>query len=132
MGTTTCIKEQCIGPGCGAVGSGGGGGGDLGWGGQSLVLSSVFVSSTDPRLQAVGDGQTLSRRGHGLSGWRHLVDKQPPPPGLFRQNPCGEKMGFRLGPDVEPMQSFDRHRLWRLEHFVFFKPAFLKLFFCFS
>lgn len=95
MGTTTCIKEQCIGPGRGAVGSGGGDGGWRGGEGQSLVLSGVFVSSTDPRLQAVGDGQSLSRRGPSLSGWRHLVDKQtpphappptPPPPGKRRSS----------------------------------------------
>lgn len=79
MGTTTCIKEQCIGPGRGAVGCGGGDGGWRGGEGQSLVLSGVFVSPTDPRLQAVGDGQSLSRRGPSLSGWRHLVVKQTPP-----------------------------------------------------
>lgn len=102
------------------------------------MRSSVFVSSTDPRLQAVGDGQSLSCRGPSLSGWRHLVDKQPPPllpphsssSGAFQVNPCGEKTGFRLGPDVELMQSFDGHRLWRLERFQFFlKSAFLKRFF---
>lgn len=75
--------------------------------GQSLVISSVFQwqrLSTDPLLQAVGDGRVYVMLGGGpsLNEWRHLVEKQvfhSP----FAMLSVGE--GVRLGPEAEVMQS---------------------------
>lgn len=104
MGTTTCIKEQCIGPGRGAVGSGGGGDGGMREGveGRGGPVPGAFqrVCLVDGSKTASSWRWAKSESPRSNPEWVAPSCGQTVPPhssssGAFQANPCGEKTGAR-------------------------------------